>query len=77
MTGNRGAMPPSSADKPLGSDLARVDSYALTAEDYDEIPELTDEMVARADVYVDGQLVRRGKQASSLDLRVGGTRKAG
>ncbi len=58
MTGNRGAMPPSSAEGPILSDLAKVDSYELTDEDYDEIPELTDEMIARANLYVNGRLVR-------------------
>lgn len=77
MTGNRGAMPPSSADESIRSDLAKVDSYELTAEDYDEIPELTDDMVSRANVYVDGQLVRRGPQAPPFDERDGWKRKAG
>lgn len=30
------------------SDLSRVDAYSLTDRDYAEIPELTDEMLARA-----------------------------
>lgn len=81
MTGNRGAMPPSSDDGPIRSDLAKVDSHEPTESDYDEIPELTDEMVARADVYIDGQRVRRGLWPAPsdpvTDERGGWTRKAG
>jgi hypothetical protein len=83
MTGNSGVMALSSDEKPIGSDLAKVDAYQLTDEDYDEIPELTDEMMARADVYVDGRLVRRGlmtptQESTPTAKHVGGrTRKAG
>lgn len=31
----------------LGSDLERVDRHRITAEEYEEIPELTDEMIQR------------------------------
>lgn len=31
----------------IGSDLRRVDAHVITAEEYEEIPELTDEMLAR------------------------------
>jgi uncharacterized protein (DUF4415 family) len=31
----------------IGSDLSKVDAYVLRKEDYDEIPELTDEDFAR------------------------------
>jgi hypothetical protein len=37
--------------------MAKVDAYALQPEDYDEIPELTDEMVMRAQWYVGGRPV--------------------
>lgn len=39
----------------LGSDLDRVDRHQITAEEYEEIPELTDEMFAR------GVLTRAGR----------------
>lgn len=43
------------------TDLARVDSHEITAEEYDEIPELTDEMMSRA-VPGDGvELLKRGR----------------
>jgi len=32
----------------LGSDLVKVDAHKLKASEYDELPELTDDMLARA-----------------------------
>ena len=32
----------------LGSDLAKVDAHKMKASEYDELPELTDDMLARA-----------------------------
>ena len=32
----------------LGSDLKRVDAHVIKPEEYEELPELTDEMLARA-----------------------------
>lgn len=34
----------------LGSDLARVDAHVIAPHEYDELPEITDEMLARATV---------------------------
>jgi uncharacterized protein (DUF4415 family) len=39
----------------LTSDLARVDSHALTADEYAELPELTDELLARAQINKGGR----------------------
>lgn len=39
----------------LMSDLARVDAHALTQDDYDELPEITEEMLARATVNRGGR----------------------
>ena len=39
----------------LKSDLARVDAYAVKAEEYEELPELTEEMLARAKVNKGGR----------------------
>lgn len=63
MTASRPATPPSSdeTDRTDRTDLARVDAHVIQPEEYEEIPELTDEMMARADVYVAGVLVRRGR----------------
>ncbi len=47
----------SSADAPIKSDLARVDAHVTTSQEYEEIPEITDEMVARTKFCVGGQAV--------------------
>ncbi|MDR2874900.1 MAG: BrnA antitoxin family protein [Methylobacillus sp.] len=39
----------------LRSDLPRVDAHVIAAEEYDELPELTDEMLARAVVNKGGR----------------------
>ena len=49
-----------SANKPasvpkLGSDLKRLDAHVIQADEYDELPELTDEMLARAKVNKGGR----------------------
>ena len=33
---------------PLGSDLPRVDAHVIQPDEYEDLPELTDEMLARA-----------------------------
>ena len=49
-----------SASKPvlarkLGSDLKRVDAHIIQAEEYEDLPEITDEMLARAKVNKGGR----------------------
>jgi len=39
----------------LGSDLAKVDAHRIGASEYDELPELTDDMLARAKVNRGGR----------------------
>ena len=39
----------------LKSDLARVDAHLVTPEEYKELPELTDEMLARAKIKKRGR----------------------
>ena len=39
----------------LKSDLARVDAHLVTPEEYKELPELTDEMLARAKINKGGR----------------------
>jgi uncharacterized protein (DUF4415 family) len=39
----------------LKSDLARVDAHAIQAEEYEELPELTEAMLARAEVNKGGR----------------------
>lgn len=41
----------------LKSDLARVDAHAVQPDEYDELPELTDDMLARAKVNKGGRPV--------------------
>ncbi len=61
--------------KRVGSDMKKVDAYALGPKDYEEIPELTDEWFKRADLYEGGKLIRRGRPPSprpkeALSLRL-------
>ena len=39
----------------LGSDLARVDAHVIQAHEYEELPELTDDMLARGKVNKGGR----------------------
>ena len=48
----------------LGSDWAKVDAHQITREEYEEVPELTDEDFARGDIYVGDRLVQRGRPKS-------------
>jgi hypothetical protein len=41
----------------VGSDMAKVDAYALQAEDYEDAPEPTDEEFARGRWYIGGRPV--------------------
>lgn len=41
----------------FGSDLARVDAHVIGADEYDELPELTDDMLRRATVNRGGRPV--------------------
>jgi uncharacterized protein (DUF4415 family) len=41
----------------LKSDLARVDAHAVSSAEYEELPELTDDMLARATVNKGGRPV--------------------
>ncbi len=50
MTANK-----SESRRSLKSDLALVDAHKIHAEEYDELPELTDEMLARAKVNKGGR----------------------
>ena len=48
----------------LGSDLKKVDRHVIQPHEYDEVPELTDEMMERADLYHGDKLIRRGRPKS-------------
>jgi uncharacterized protein (DUF4415 family) len=43
------------------TDWAKFDAHVITPEEYEEIPELTDEWFEKADLHVAGKLVRRGR----------------
>ena len=47
--------------KSIGSDLAKVDAHVITQEEYDEIPELTDEWFDNAELSIGGKVIRRGR----------------
>ena len=49
-----------------GSDLAKVDAHQVTPEEYDEIPELTDEFFDRATIHENGILASRPRGRPSL-----------
>ncbi len=52
MNGNKAA-----SRRTLGSNLARVDAHVIQPHEYEQIPELTDEMLARAVVNKGGRPV--------------------
>ncbi len=47
----------------LGSDLKKVDRHVIQPHEYDEVPELTEEMAERADLYKGGKLIRREERS--------------
>ena len=52
-----------------GSDLKKIDEYVLKPEDYEEIPELTDEDFARGRWHIGGVPVKRGRPKSKSPKR--------
>jgi uncharacterized protein (DUF4415 family) len=47
----------SATRRKIGSDLAKVDAHVIQPEEYDELPELTEEMLDRAVVKIGGRPV--------------------
>src|SRR5215204_5347946 len=47
-----------------GSDLKALDAHEITPEEYEEIPELTDEDFARGEWHIGGVPVARGRPKS-------------
>ena len=45
----------------LGSDLSKIDAHVIQPDEYEEIPEFTDEFFERADLPEGGKLVHRGR----------------
>jgi uncharacterized protein (DUF4415 family) len=54
----------------IGSNLRRLDAHKITAEEYAEIPEWTDDELARADVHEGGKLIRRGRPKAAASKRL-------
>ncbi len=59
----------SGSAKKLGSDLARVDAHVIQPHEYDELPELTEEMLQRAKV-VNGSRERSPSGHKTVSLRL-------
>jgi uncharacterized protein (DUF4415 family) len=51
----------SASNEKSGFDAAKFDAHVITQEEYDEAPELTDEMLARGQFYYKGEPVKRGR----------------
>ena len=49
----------------LGSDLKKVDRHVIQPHEYDEVPELTADMIERGDLYHASRLIRRGRPKSA------------
>jgi uncharacterized protein (DUF4415 family) len=45
----------------IKSDLVRVDAHRITAAEYDEAPELTEEMLDRAEIRTGDTVIKRGR----------------
>ena len=45
----------------IHTDLARLDAHEIQPEEYEDIPELTDEFFDKADFHIGGKLIRRGR----------------
>jgi uncharacterized protein (DUF4415 family) len=56
-----------SADKPIGSDLAKVDAHIVQPEEYDELPELTDAWFEGADRHEGGVLTHAAPRSANRD----------
>lgn len=52
------------------TDLAQVDAHVIAPEEYDEIPELTDEMMSRAVRGSDPAAIRRGRLVAESRKRL-------
>ncbi|TXM63688.1 BrnA antitoxin family protein [Methylobacterium sp. WL120] len=61
MTVSKRNMVPPSADGIGQTDLARLDAHVIQASEYDEIPKITDTMMARAVPGSGHDIARRGR----------------
>jgi uncharacterized protein (DUF4415 family) len=49
------------------TDLAELGAHEIQAEEYEDIPELTDEFFEKADFYIGDRLIRRERGRPPLD----------
>ncbi len=61
MSASKPATPTFSPDAYGATDFAKVDAHIITAEEYDELPELTEADLKAADTYRGATLIRRGR----------------
>ena len=52
----------------IHTDLAKLDAHEIQPEEYEDIPELTDEFFEKADFYIGDKLIRRGRGRPPLDV---------
>jgi len=52
-------------NRPTYTDLAKFDAHVIAPEEYEDLPEWTDEMFAEGNEYIGGKLIRRGRPRSS------------
>jgi uncharacterized protein (DUF4415 family) len=48
----------------IATNLKALDAHVIKPDEYEDIPELTDEELARADLHEGGKLIRRGRPPS-------------
>ncbi len=53
----------------FGSNFTKIDTHIVQPDEYDELPEWTDEMFASADVYIGGKLSKRGRPKSEIHAK--------
>ena len=51
----------SESKKGIATDLKKLDAHVIQPEEYEDAPELSDEQLARADLYEGDKLIRRGR----------------
>jgi uncharacterized protein (DUF4415 family) len=56
--------------KKYGTDLAKLDAHVVMQEEYDEIPELTDEFFDNAEISVGGRVIRKGRPPLAMPKRL-------
>ncbi|MCI0734255.1 MAG: BrnA antitoxin family protein [Methylococcaceae bacterium] len=44
--------------------MSKIDAHVITPEEYQEVPELTDDFFESADLHKDGKLIRAGRPKS-------------